>query len=128
MFTLPRQFCINLWNVAGALHSPNGMCSHSKNPKFPTVKAVYCYKASSIAICQKWPSNPGRRSIFHQLNSQWLLVSLRADRSLSWFSHLVCKSQCRTPELHLSCSLTQWHYTKGSGLGNSTCFQHFLHL
>ena len=46
------MFFINLWNVAGALHSPNSMWLHLKNPKFPMVKAVYCFKASSIAICQ----------------------------------------------------------------------------
>ena len=58
MLSLPRQFCIYLWNVAGALHSQNGMHSHSKNPKFPTVKAVYCLEAMSIAICQ----NPAFKS------------------------------------------------------------------
>ena len=64
-FSLLRQFCISLWNVAGALHSPMGMQSHSKNPKLLMVKAVYCLDASSILICQnpdfrsrqeKWPA------------------------------------------------------------------------
>ena len=32
---------------------PEWHCSHSKNPRFPTVKAVYCFDALSIAICQK---------------------------------------------------------------------------
>ena len=32
-FSFPRQFCINQWKVAGALHSPKGMQSHSKKAK-----------------------------------------------------------------------------------------------
>ena len=42
----------------GALHSPNGMCLYSKNPKFPMVKAVYGFEVSSIVICQKPAFNP----------------------------------------------------------------------
>ena len=52
-FISPRQFCINLWNLAGALHSPNSIHSHSKNPRFPTVKAVYCFDVLPVAIYQK---------------------------------------------------------------------------
>ena len=41
-----------------ALHNPNCMCSHSKNPMLPTVKGVYCFEASSITVCQ----NPAFKS------------------------------------------------------------------
>ena len=40
------------------LQSPKGMQLHLKNSKLPTVKAVYCFDASSIFICQ----NPDLRS------------------------------------------------------------------
>ena len=64
-FNSPIQFCISHWKVAGALQSLKGIWSHSKNPKSPTVKAVYCLDVSSIFICQnldlrsrqeKWPA------------------------------------------------------------------------
>ena len=48
----PRQLYINLWKVAGALVAPKGILLHSKNPKGPKVKAVYCLLSSSISPCQ----------------------------------------------------------------------------
>ena len=36
-FNLPRQLCIDLWNVAGALQSPKGMWSHLKK-----TQVTYC--------------------------------------------------------------------------------------
>ena len=50
---LPRQFCINLWKVVGALCNPKGICSCLKNPRFLTMKAVYCFDVSSMVIWQK---------------------------------------------------------------------------
>ena len=57
-FNLLKQCCISLWNEVGTLQSPKGMGSHSKDPKLPTVKVVYSFKACSIFICQ----NPYLRS------------------------------------------------------------------
>ena len=57
-FISPRQFCMQRWKVAGALHSPKGIRLHSKNPKFPAENAVYFFDSSSISICQ----NPDLRS------------------------------------------------------------------
>ena len=73
-----RQFCISLWRVAGALHSPKDMWSHLKKPRLPMVNAMYCYEDSSILICQnpdfrsrheKWPA-PTKLS-----NASWILSS-----------------------------------------------------
>ena len=41
-----------LLESSGALQSPKGILSHSRNPRLPTVKAVYCFDTSSILICQ----------------------------------------------------------------------------
>ena len=43
------------------------MQSHLKNPKLPTVKAVYCVNASSIFICQ----NPNLRSKQEKMSSTY---------------------------------------------------------
>ena len=59
-------------------------------------------------------SGPSRRSILHQWGSWWLLVSGEADRSLFWFQHSVYENQCKSIDLHLSCTLIQLHYTMGS--------------
>ena len=48
----PRQFCINVWNVAGALHSLYSIQRNSNTPMFLTVKAVYCWDISDIFTCQ----------------------------------------------------------------------------
>ena len=51
-FNSPRQFCISLWNVAGALHNPYTIQRNSYTPRLPTVKAVYCRDFSNIRTCQ----------------------------------------------------------------------------
>ena len=48
----PKQLSINLWKVARALVAPKGILLHSKNPKGPRVKAVYCLLSSSISTFQ----------------------------------------------------------------------------
>ena len=48
--------------MAGTLYSPKGRQSHSKNPKLPTVKAVYCFDASFILICQTLILGPGKKN------------------------------------------------------------------
>ena len=74
-FNMPRQICISHWKVAGSLQSPKGMQSHSKNPKLPTVKAVYCLDASSIFISQTliWDISRKNSSTYQTL--QCLLYS-----------------------------------------------------
>ena len=49
----PRQFCINLWNVAGMLHSPYGIRRNLYTPMLPTEKVVYWRAFSDIFTCQK---------------------------------------------------------------------------
>ena len=41
------------WQGHCTAHIPNGIHLHSKIPKFPLVKVVYCFDASSMVICQK---------------------------------------------------------------------------
>ena len=101
--SLPMQFCINL-NVARALHSPNSMCMHSKRPKFSTVKALYCFEASSIAICQTPAFKSSRRNILHQPTLNGFLYSWKQIGVL----HLICGSWCKNCRC-LSCTLTLKH-------------------
>ena len=61
-FNSPRQFCMSLWNVAGALHNPYGIRRNSYMPRLATVKAVYCQDFSDICTCQ----NPDFRSILEK--------------------------------------------------------------
>ena len=61
-FNSPRQFCMSLWNVAGALHNLYGIRRNSYMPKLPMVKAVYCRDFSDISTCQ----NPDFRSILEK--------------------------------------------------------------
>ena len=51
-FISPMQTSMSLWNVAGAFVSPNGIRSHSKNPRLPTTKAVLALSCSSNSTCQ----------------------------------------------------------------------------
>ena len=48
----PRQDCINLWKVAGALVNPKGMHSHSQKPSGPMVNAVRGLASSLNTTCQ----------------------------------------------------------------------------
>ena len=59
------QFCISCWKAARALQNPKGIQPHLKNPRLPTVKAVYCFNASSILICP----NPDLRSKQEKMSS-----------------------------------------------------------
>ena len=70
-FSSSRQFCINCWNMDGALHRPKGMWSHIKKPRLSTVNAVYCFDNSSILICQNLDFRAR-----HKKNDQHLLDSL----------------------------------------------------
>ena len=45
------QFCMSLWKVGGALHSPKGILLHSYKAMLPNVKAVYCLDSSSMGTC-----------------------------------------------------------------------------
>ena len=51
-FRSPRQLSINLWKVAGALVASRDILLHSKKPRGPIVKAVYCLLSSSISTFQ----------------------------------------------------------------------------
>ena len=70
---------------------PNGMYAYSKNPMFPMVKAVHCFEASSMAICQ----NPAFKSKQEKypVPTRFLIASSGGvGKSLSWFSHLIYES------------------------------------
>ena len=85
-FNSPRQFCISLWNITSTLQSPKGMQSHLKNPKLPTVKAVYCFDASSIFICQ----NPNLRSKQEKSPAPTKLSNASCIQGRGWESFFVC--------------------------------------
>ena len=74
-FSSLRQFCIYLWNVAGALHSPKDMQSHSKKPRLPTVNAVYCFDSSLILICQNSDFRSRHENAQHRPGFECLLDS-----------------------------------------------------
>ena len=117
-FNLPRQFCISLWNITSTLQSPKGMQSHSKNPKLPTVKAVYCFNASSIYICQ----NPNLRSKQEKCP---------APTKLSSMPHVFLVK--RVGVLFCACRFRQWklmqNYRPPSFfLTNTTALHHALWL
>ena len=44
-------FCMTLWNVAGALHNPNGITRNSYKP-LVVMNAVFSLEPSSMRICQ----------------------------------------------------------------------------
>ena len=73
-------------------------------------------------------SGPSQRKILFWLGFLWLCVFGEVDRSLSWFWHLSYKSQCKSAGLHLSCSLSQPHYTMALARMDGTQFQHILHV
>ena len=79
--------------MAGTLHSPNGICSHSKNPMFPTVKAVYCFEASSIVI-YKNPDFKSKQEKYPAPTRSFLVLKFNLQKS---------KQKCRPPSfLHTS--------------------------
>ena len=117
-FNLPRQFCISHWNMAGALHSPKGMWLHLKNPKLPTVKAIYCFDASFIFICQNPNCGPGKENVKHLPDSPIPPESSAGARSPSLYGNSDGRSQYRSISLCLSFWPTQLHYTMNSDLGH----------
>ena len=145
-FSSLKQFCINLWNVAGVLHSPKAMQSHSKKPRLPMVNVVYCFNSSSILILQnldfvsrheKWPA-PTRLP-----SASWILCNgqesfpeqvLRWQKSMqkcrlpSFFQtsttalhHTLWLGQI-VPESNISCRCTWTSSTNGRGI----CLNHSL--
>ena len=104
-FNSPIQFCISHWNMASALQSPKGILSHLKNPKLPTVKAVYCFNTSFIFICQ----NPDFRS----RQEKWLVPTKLSNAScilgngkesfFVWaFRHQKSMQKCKLPSFFLT--------------------------
>ena len=77
------------------------------------VKVVYCFDASSMAICQK-PTFRFKQEKHPVLTILSMASCIQgSDRSLSWFWHLAYESQCKSADLHLSCTLMQLQYTMG---------------
>ena len=111
-FNSPRQFCISHWKVAGALHSPKGMLSHSKKPRLPTVNAVCCFDDSSILICQNadfksrheiHPAPTKLSNAFWILGSgyeSFLVWALRCQKSMQ---------KCRPPSFFWTSTTTLHH-------------------
>ena len=81
------------------------------NPRFLTVKAVYCFDASSIAICQKptFRSKQEKYSVSTRLSMA--SCTGEADRNLSWFWHWANESPCKNADLCLICAPILLHYT-----------------
>ena len=51
-FSSPKAFCIRYWKVTGVLQSPKSIRVNLQNPRFPTVKVVYCWDLGAILTCQ----------------------------------------------------------------------------
>ena len=104
-FNSPIQFCISHWKVAGTLQSLKGILSHSKNPRLPTVKAVYCFDTSSILICQ----NPDFRSRQEKWPASTKLSSTSCIRGngkesffVQAFKHQKSIQKCKPPSFFLT--------------------------
>ena len=103
---LTKQCPMKTWVPAASNHS-SPLC----------VSACTAWWLTQLTIMCLWYTVQTHKSLWCQLNSGGLPVSEGVDGSLSWFLHLICRSQYRTTDLNLSCTLTQWHYTMGSGSG-----------
>ena len=112
-FNSPKQLCMSLWKVGGALHSPKGILSHSYKPMLPKVKVAYCLDSSSIGTCQ----NLELRSKVD--NGPLTLDSPRSHKgeakgeSLLWSEHSAFGSQCRNRVIHPPFIPRQQYCTKG---------------
>ena len=111
-FNSPRQFCMSLWNIAGALHNPYGIRRNSYMPKLPTVKAVYCWDFPDICTCQ----NPDFRSMLEKnraptMDSMVSCIRGRGNESFLVLTFNFRKSMqnCRVPSFF---SQGLWRYTK----------------
>ena len=120
MFNSPRLFSISHWNVVGALHSPNSMCSHSKNPMFLAVKVVYCFEALHCNLSKLCPLSPSRKvpCVNQALNCflyplEWVIVLLG---SCIQFMEVSAESI----DFHPSCIPAKQYCTMGSGWGESS--------
>ena len=136
---MSRQSCINLWNVGWALHSQNSIHLHSKNPKFPMVKAVHYFQAWSNGICQKWAFKSKQK---YPVPTKLLMASFICQSRYESFLVLAfnlqkLKQNCRppsfmpsntmalhhglwlgwkTPTLNISFTWTWTSYTIGGGI------------
>ena len=97
--------------MAEALHSPNSMHSHSNILGSPQCKQHIALMPRPLQSAKNLPSSPSRRSILHQLGSQWPLVSMEVDRSLSCLAFILWKSiqKCR-PLSFLHTNTTALHH------------------
>ena len=93
--------------MAGALHNPKGKQSHSKKPKLPTLKAVYCFDASSIFICQ----NPDFRVQARKMSSTYQAVQhfLNPQKGVGVFLHMGIKMAEVNTEVEASVFLSDQH-------------------
>ena len=116
-FSSLRQFRICHWNVAGTLHSPKDMQSHSKKPRLPTMNVVYCFDDSSILICQNLYFRSKHENDQHLPNSPVLFGSSMVGRSLSSCRQWDSGSLYKSAGLHPSFKPAPLHYTMHSGWG-----------
>ena len=105
------------------------MHSHSKNYRFPTMKAVYCFDVSSMVICQK-PTFRSRQEKYpaHMRLSMASCIWGNGYKSVLvlMFNWQKSMQKCRPLSIFLSKhnSVTPWALARG----NSTCFQRLLHV
>ena len=91
---------------------------NSKNPKFPTVKAVYCWDSSAIFTCQ----NPLLKSIIEKWADPAMLSNASCIHSSGYESFFVCAlSQWKSMQKHSAPSffctnMTVLHHGTGWGI------------
>ena len=90
-------------------------CIHTwRIPCFPEWKQCITLTLHPWQFARNPLSDLGRRN---QPSFLWCPIFGEVDRSLSWFGHWAYKSQCKSADLHLSCTLAQLHYTTQLWLG-----------
>ena len=116
-FSSLRQLCINLWNVAGVLHSPKGMQSHSRSPNYQ--KLTWC---TVLMTHPSWFARPqtlglGMKNGQHLQSSPAPPGSLAVGRNLSLCGCWDGRNLCKSIGPHHSFQSTPLHYTMHSGWG-----------
>ena len=102
---------------------------HLKNPKLPTMKAVYCFDASSNFICQ----NPNLRSRQEKMSSTYQILQslLFSGQGVGVLFHAIVKAVEVNAKLQATILLPyQYHCIAPSTLArpDSTRLQHLLQV
>ena len=99
-FNSPRQILHQHLECGWHIAEPKGHVITFKNPKLPTVKAVYCFDAPSIFIRQNLDLRSRQEKVLHLPYSPMPPGSWAEGRSPFLCACLGGKSRCRILSLH----------------------------